>query len=111
MAKNFAVLQRDDNMVPMMTGSTFLTVDSSGTPKASPLAYSSSEIAITVPVNAAEFVVQPSTAMQISEVTGMANYYVVPASTIQAFCVSRMDTVYIKRNASDGTLNFYFVTV
>lgn len=111
MAKDFATLHRDDNNIPIVTGCAFATQDSSGTPKTSPLAYSSSEIAITVPSNAAELVLLPSTAMRISEVTGMARYYVIPASTTLAFGVTRMDTVYIKRDASDGTLNFYFITV
>lgn len=109
--KPLQFLVRDDNNVPVPIGSDFSTSDASGTPKVSPLAYSSSEIAITVPDRAVEMVLAPSTALRVSEVTGMANYYVIPTDTAETVPCARMQTIYIKRDSADGSLNFRFILV
>ena len=92
-------------------GASFITHDSSATPKTSPLAYSSSVLTIDVPTNAAEIVLKPSTDLRISEVSTGSPYFLINSSTTQAISVGSTDKFYIVRDASDGTLNFYFVTL
>lgn len=111
MPKNFDVLGRDDNHEQIPTGCSILTHDSTGSPNNSPLSYSDSVINISIPVNAAEFVLKPSTDLRISENPAMSTYFVIGAGTVQAIGVARMDNIYIIRDSADGTLNFYFVTV
>lgn len=111
MVKNYSSLQKDDNHEAIQAGSGILTVDSSDTQKESPLSYSSTILTISVPENAAEFVVKPSSDLRVSEQSDMSTYYVVSASTTHAFGVSRTDSLYIVRDSADGTVNFYFVTV
>lgn len=111
MAKDFLRLQRDDNQVPMQAGIAFRTFDATGSAKNSPLAYSSVEIAIAIPTNAAEMILRPSTDLRVYEVTSSTSYYVIPAGVTHALGVAGMDTIFIVRDASDGTLNFYFLTV
>lgn len=109
--KNYDSLAREDNENPINVGSAIETSDASGTPKDSPLAYSSSVITLSVPANAAEIVVRPTTDMRISEASNAATYYTVLAGTIHTFPLGRMENVYIVRDASDGTVHFYFITV
>ncbi len=110
-ANPLASLIPDENGEKVQIGSVMTTLDSSGTPKASPLAYSSTEIVITIPDRAVEMVLAPSTALRVSEVTGMANYYVIPANAAEVIACARMATLYIKRDSADGTLNFRFNNV
>lgn len=109
--KDYISLAKDSNKESMQTGTGILTTDISGTPKTSPLAYSSTILTIAIPENAAEVVFKPSTAMRVSEASNMSTYYVISAGTTHAFGVSRTDNLYVVRDAGDGTLNFYFVTV
>ena len=111
MAKDYDTLARDDNRVPIMTGSGFETQDATGTPQTSPLSYSSSVITIAIPENAAEVVLLPSTALRVSDIVGMTRYFTIPADTALALGISKMDNLYIVRDSADGTLNFYFITV
>jgi len=104
-------MPKDDNSISIPTGSGFVTADASNTPKLSPLAYSSTIIAISIPSNAAEVVFTPSTALRVSEVAGMTQYHTQTAGVTQAYCVGRMDTIYIVRDSADGVVSFYFVTV
>ena len=102
---------KDQNHESVQIGSEFQTQDNSGTPKTSPLAYSSTEIAITIPDNAVEFIVYPSTDLRVSEVTGMARYDVITAASKESIPCARMTTIYIKRDTADGNLNFRFTTI
>jgi len=105
----------DLNYRPVMTGNSFSTQDISGTPKVSPLAYSSTEIAIAVPANAVMLLLTPSTALRISEITGMARYYTLSANSSVGLWVAGLansgGSLYIKRDSADWTLNFMFVTL
>ena len=88
--------------------------DASDTPKKSPLAVSSSEIAIKVPDDAIAFVYQARDAdMKIASISGFGSGYVVILS-------GNGDTdecadggyIYVKRDASvDVELHFYFKTI
>lgn len=115
MAKNaldsLLSLARDQDRVPVQIGSSFQTNDASAVAKTSPLAYSSTEIAITVPDRAVEFIVNPSTAMRVYETASATQYDVVAAGAKEAISCARMSTIYIKRDASDGTLNFRFTLI
>lgn len=104
-------LAREDNGNSVQIGSSIQTSDSTGTPKTSPLAYSSSVITITIPDNAVEFIVNPTTAMRISEIVGMSQYDVIAANSKEAIPCARMDFIYIVRDSADGTLNFRFTLV
>jgi hypothetical protein len=111
MAKDFAFLKRDDNRVPIQTGTHIQTFDATATPQNSPLAFDATTFTtIAIPSNAAEVVFAPSVALRVSEVAGGATYFVQPIQT-QAYGVAGMDTIYIRGNAAIGTLNFYFVLV
>lgn len=113
MAKDFAFLKRDDNRVPIMTGTHIQTFDATPSPQKSPLTVT--EISVTtiaIPPNAAEVVFAPSAAMRVSEAATMATgYYVQPASSIQVYGVAGMDTIYIQGDAGSVTLQFYFILV
>ena len=103
----------DDNHEKVQVGSSFTTADATGTPKTSPLTVSSTEIAITVPDRAVEVIFAVTGAdIRVSEVTGMANYYVIPEDAAEAIGCARMPIIYVKRNAAvDATLNFRFTLV
>lgn len=101
-------LKRDQNQVPVQIGTSFATVDSSDTPKASPLSFSSSIIEIVIPDRAVEFIINPSENMRISEDPTMTSYDVIAADTKEAIECSIMQKVYIVRDSVDGTLNFRF---
>lgn len=95
----------------MQTCAQFVTADATASAKTSPLAYSSSVITITVPVNAVEWIVYPTTDMRISEVVGMAQYDVVAAGTKEVIPCVGATYLYIIRDASDGSLRFRFHTI
>lgn len=111
--KNLDSLVRDDNNTPIMTGSGILTVDSSGTPKESPLAFgvNGNEQEISIPATAAEIVIRPSADLRIYEATGSSSYFVIPADIPMAFGVGRSTSIFIDGDVGAGTVNFYFVTV
>lgn len=104
-------LPRDSIQTPIMSANWFVTQDATWTPKTSPLVYSSSEIAITVPTNAVEFVLMPTTDLRVSEITWMARYDLVKANSKEVIWVAWISTVYIKRDWSDWSLYFRFITV
>src|SRR5690349_7150145 len=114
MAKDFSRLKRDDNQVPLMTGTHIQCFDeTSGTALKSPLTYTNLAITdLVIPSNAAEVVLLPSVATRVSEDADMSSgYYVQPASTIQAYGVAGMDHIYLLGDAASGVLQFYFVLV
>lgn len=111
MPKSFGSLPKDQNYEAIQSGTGIQTSDATTIAKNSPLAYTNAVITLTVPSNAAEVVFKPSTDMRVSELVGMGTYYVVAANTTQAFPLSRTDSIFITRDAADGTLNFYFVLV
>ena len=113
MAKDFQNLRRDDNQVPIMTGTHIQTYDATGTPQESPLTFSNLAVTtIVIPTNAAEVVFLPSVATRVSEAATMSTgYFVQAASTAQAYGVAGMDNIYIQGDAASGILQFYFVLV
>jgi len=97
-----------DNVVQV--SKNFLTQDATATPQTSPLTVSSTEIDIVVPNKAVEMIIvftdQP---FRISEVTGMARYFVLPAGYSHTLQVAAATHVYLKRDtSSDATVQFYF---
>lgn len=109
--KNLESLNRDDNNTPIMTGTGILTQDATGTPQTSPLAYTTGVVTIAIPENAAEMVFRASTDIRVSNVSDVSTYFVVPAGANWVIGLARTDTLYFQRDATSGTLNFYFVTV
>lgn len=101
-------LKRDQNQVAVQIGTSFQTIDSSDTPKESPVAFSSTIIAITVPDRAVEFIVNPTQDMRISEDPTMASYDVIAKDTKEAIECAVMQTIYIVRDSANGSLNFRF---
>ena len=102
----------DDNAYIIPTAKGFATQDASGTPKTSPWTVSSSELEITVPHNAAEMVIcHTDNALRVSEVTGMARYFVIPGNTGEVLQVAGGETIYFIRDSADCTVQFYFRTL
>ena len=113
MAKNFQTFKRDDNQVPIMTGTHIQCFDATGTPQESPLTVSNVAIStIAIPVNAAEVVFNPSVALRVSEDADMdTGYFVQTAAATQAYGVAGMDNIYIRGDAASAVVQFYFVLV
>jgi hypothetical protein len=105
------VVARDSSGIPIQTATSFVTQDASGTPKLSPLAYSSSVITIAVAVDAAQLILSPSTDLRVSEDPAMARYDIISAGAKEALAVMVMPNVYIKRDAADGVVRFRFAKV
>lgn len=101
----------DASRNPIQLGNSFVTQDATGTPKNSPLAYSNSVIALTVPDRAVKMVVKPSTALRISEASDASRYDIVAANAIESVECAGMQTIYIVRDSADGNLSFRFVIV
>ena len=88
---------------------SFSTADATATPQTSPLTVSSTEIDITVPAKAVELIiVYTDQSIRISEVTGMARYFVLPAGYSHTLQIANTSHVYLKRDSADATVQFYF---
>src|SRR5882757_484085 len=111
MAEVYGFLGVDSNGVPLQTPTKFVTQDVSGTPKNSPLAYSSSVVTLTVPDDAVQLILSPTTDLRVSDDVAMARYDVVVAGSKEAFSVGSMASVYIVRDTADGSVRFRFVKV
>jgi hypothetical protein len=111
MAKDFQSLKRDDNQVPIMTGVNIQTWDATAVPQTSPIPMTTGIKIFAIPENAAEMVVKCTVDFRISEVDDMSTYFQIDALTTQAIGVANADYLYIRMDAEDGTLNFYFVLV
>ena len=113
-SNNFRKLVKDSTGSSMPVGQTFMAQDETGSPKTSPLSVSSSVITLTVPARAVEFICVASAACRISALNNnpaSAPYFVLPAGIPMTFPVSNQDALYVVRDSSDLTLNFYFVIV
>ena len=112
MSKSYSNLAKDGSARVMQVASTIKTEDATATPQESPLAYTAADvITITIPADAAEFIINPSTNLRVSEESTMDSYFVADASAFHVIPVGRTDYIYIKGDAADGTLNFYFHTI
>ncbi len=107
--KNLEVMVQDDNHISVQIGSSIKTVDQAGL--LSPLAFAGVIIPIEIPINAVEFIVNPSANMRISEDPLMASYDVIRADTKEAVPAGRVKFLYILQDSVGGTLNFRFTTV
>lgn len=104
-----AFLPTDAKNQTVQVPAGFQTRDVTGTPKTSPLAVSSTEIVVAVPDGAAELViVYTSAGLRISEITGMARYFVLPTGGSVVLPVANIDNVYLKRDSGDATVQFFF---
>ena len=108
---DFGSLARDPTNYPLPFATKFGTKDSSGTPKLSPLNYSSSIITLVVPNDAVWFSVSPTTDLRVSEDPAMASYDVVPTAGRESFYVALMANVYIVWDSADGIARFKFMRV
>lgn len=105
---NFGSLARDRNQVAIQTGSSFTNADATGTPQTSPLAYTTGVYTIVVPTAAFELILMPTTDLRVGTEVTVATYDIVKANTKEAIGVANMQTIYIQRDASNGTLYFRF---
>lgn len=99
---------RDANRIGVQAGGSFVTSDVTGTPQTSPLAYTNAVITIVVPDNAIECILNPSTALRVSELVGMAQYDVIAANTKESIPCAAMQNIYITRDSVSGTVGFRF---
>lgn len=111
MAKNFSSFARDDNRIPILTGTGILTADITASPKNSPLSIDTNVVTFAIPTNAAEMVVLSDVAIRIGEAVAVSTYFKLPANTILALPLSGVDNIYLRTDSGSGTLQFYFVTV
>lgn len=113
MPKDYSALARDDDNKPITTGTSFSTVDASGTPKSSPLSVPSQPTVttITFPSNSAEIVFMPDNALRVSENANMTSFVKMGANNVQVFPSSRQDTIYVAGDSGTVTLSFYFINV
>ena len=112
MSKSFSNLAKDGSSRVMQVASGIKTEDASAVPQESPLAYTAADVTtITVPSNCAEFVMKPSTNLRVSEEVAMGSYFVVDGGSWHIVPVGRTDTLYIKGDSADGTLQFYLHTI
>ena len=75
---------------------------------ASPFAYTTGIIGLTVPSDAYEFIVNPNTLLHVSNLDIMTDYDEVAASTKESFPCSELDRIYIRGGTVGGTINFRF---
>ena len=109
MSKAYSNIVKDASSRVMQVASGIKTEDATAIPQESPLAYTSAAvITIAIPTNAAELIINPSTNLRVSEESDLASYFVADASAFHVIPVGRTDNIYIKGDAVDGTLNFYF---
>lgn len=107
----FGNLPREGSHTPIQVPNYFQTNDATGTPQTSPLSYSNSVIPIVVPQGAVQLSVLPTTDLRVSEVSNAAQYDLVKANTKELIACAEMSTIYIVRDASDGSLYFKFIFV
>jgi len=108
MAKTYGNIARDGGHAPMQVASSISTQDSTAVPQTSPLSYTSAVTTITIPVNAAEIVLNPTTQIRISELAAMTRYTVVPALSPMVVPCGKLDSLYVTRDATSGSLRFHF---
>lgn len=90
------------------TARGFQTKDATTVPQGSPLAYSSAVITLKTPTNAVEITLAPTTDLRYSEDPTMATYDIIKAGSKEVIGLYDGD-LYIKRDASDGTVAFSYI--
>lgn len=111
--ETFGTFAQDANREKMSNfPNNFITTDSSGSAKTSPLTVSSSVVDIAVPVAAVQMQIQTNAnALRISELSDASKYYLLPASGSITIPVARQQHIYLLRDSSDCTVQFMFYTV
>ncbi len=102
---------RDANRIAVQACGSFVTSDATSVAQTSPLSYTGSVTTIVVPDNALECILNPTTALRVSELVGMAQYDVIAANTKESIPCADMQNIYIKQDASSGTVNFRFTVL
>jgi len=109
---NFGNIQLDGSRRGLTgsPGNGMQTTDATGTPQKSPLAITTGTTTIQIPTNATTITLVGSAAMNISELSSMANYFTLPTGVVQTISVTNQLFLYVT-TASTGTLSFYFEIV
>lgn len=100
-----------DGKSSIQVGNGFVTADATGSPNNSPLVYTSSVTTILVPQGAIQMSLLPTTDLRISEVVAMSTYDLIKANTKEIVPCAGLKTMYIKEDASDGSVYFKFIFV
>ena len=111
MSKSYSNISKDGSARVMQVASAIKTEDATSTPQESPLAYTTAVTTIEIPTNAAEFNLNPSTSLRVSEEVAMGSYFVIDAGSWHTIPVGKTDTLYIAGDSASGTLQFYFHTI
>lgn len=91
-------------------GNEFLTTLNSAL-SGSPLGVGTSEVVLNIPDNCVEVILCGDASFYYSEVTGMANYFTVPADTVVAIGVAQMTALYVKSAAGTCNLSYKWVLI
>jgi hypothetical protein len=114
MAKNGNTIDnmfKDGSSNSVQIGSSFKTSDATASPLTSPATLTGSVQTITIPDNAVEFIVNPTTnSLKVSELSNLTYYDVVAKGTKESIPCAKMQYIYIQGTASD-TLNFRFTLI
>ena len=109
MSSKTKALSKDANNNNIQITTKFRSRDGDDTTfSASPFAYTTSIIGLTVPVNAFEFIVNPNTLLHVSNLDTMTDYDEVASNTKEAFPCSELGRIYIRGGTVGGTINFRF---
>ena len=98
----------DSNKSPAQIMTTFDSIGDSAAPYISPFTYTTSVVGLTVPNEAYEFILNPSTALRVSNIASMSYYDVIAANSKEALPCADIDSIYIRGDSSGGTMNFRY---
>ncbi len=101
----------DDRGIAIQIARNFSTQDGASTALTSPLSYTTNQSVITIPSGAMEFIAAATTDLRISEVSGMARYDIVMNGTKESIPCKGMTAIFIRADASGGTLKFRFTGI
>lgn len=102
------IMDGNRNALTGALGNGFVTQDSASTPVGSPLTMTGSVQTLTVPKNATEININPTTAsVKVSEDSTMSVYYSVPIGVNQNFPCARQEFIYLEGTSPD-VVNFFF---
>ena len=102
MAKNFGTQQKDQNGSVISSGTGIKTFDVSSPVNNSPLSYTNTVTTISVPTNAVEIVLRPSTDLRVSEDSKIpdkreAVYYPQPNPYLRTGKAQKIENIYINK--------------
>lgn len=110
---NFGNLTQDGshNAMTGVVGAGFQTTDITASPIVSPATVSTGGVTITVPLNAAQFVITSigTNPLLVSETSGYTNTFLL-ATTVAPLTIdcTRMANIYLKGSGGNSIVNFYF---